>query len=153
MTVTIHQVTYDSADYHRLFWIRNDVLRRPLGLVLQRADFPEEAQTCHLGALHDGVYIGAGCCLLKNGVMRASQIAVLPEYQGKAVGRLLMNEIISLARGKGAESVVLDARQTAFAFYEKLGFTYAGRPFTKLGVSHRTMILPLKKAPSARGRG
>jgi GNAT superfamily N-acetyltransferase len=46
----------------------------------------------------------------------------------KGVGTLLMQEVISLARAKGADQVVLWATDTSSSFYDRLGFIDAPDP-------------------------
>jgi len=53
------------------------------------------------------------------------KIYVLPEAQGKKVGRMLMNHIENSAVGNGSESITLNVNRSNSArfFYEKSGFS------------------------------
>lgn len=65
--------------------------------------------------------IGTGRAI-SDGVYQAGiyDIAVLPEYQGKGIGRLIMEE---LHKGLEGYNVLLYARHTAVEFYKKLGYS------------------------------
>jgi aralkylamine N-acetyltransferase len=67
------------------------------------------------------ILIGSGRAI-SDGVYQAGiyDIAVLPEYQGKGIGRIIMNE---LHNGLKVYNVILYARSTAVDFYRKLGYS------------------------------
>ena len=52
-------------------------------------------------------------------------LLVLPEYQGRGIGRELMRRLMARYRGFHQQMVVADGR--AIAFYQKCGFTRAGK--------------------------
>ena len=70
--------------------------------------------------VHDGVIIACGR-MISDGVYQAAvyDIAVLPEYQGKKLGKLVMDE---LHKKLGDINVVLYASPGKEAFYQKLGY-------------------------------
>ncbi len=52
-------------------------------------------------------------------------IAVLPEKKGKGIGKILMKEMESICKTRGAVRVVLEVREknySAIKFYESLGY-------------------------------
>ena len=55
--------------------------------------------------------------------MMFGRIVVLPEYQKRGLGRLLVSEAEKWAKELGCRMAVLDSRETAVGFYEKLGYT------------------------------
>jgi aralkylamine N-acetyltransferase len=67
------------------------------------------------------ILIGSGRAI-SDGVYQAGiyDIAVLPEYQGKGIGRIIMNE---LHNGLEGYNVILYARSTAINFYKKIGYS------------------------------
>ncbi len=69
------------------------------------------------------------------------QVAVAPGARGSGVGRVLMGELHAIAAREGAETTWLHARETAFGFYESLGYRYESEPFASslTGIPHRTM--------------
>jgi ribosomal protein S18 acetylase RimI-like enzyme len=63
--------------------------------------------------------------LLKNTTYKLHKIYVLPDQQGKSIGKYLINQVIDLVKQKGATSLVLNVNRhnKAKQFYEHLGFT------------------------------
>jgi ribosomal protein S18 acetylase RimI-like enzyme len=58
------------------------------------------------------------------GTFKLQKLYVLPNQQGKNFGRMLLSEIISFCRKKGAISLILNVNRynKARFFYEKFGF-------------------------------
>lgn len=59
-----------------------------------------------------------------NNVYKLHKIYVLPEMQGKGVGKILMNEVVNLAKRNGGKSLELNVNKNNKAkdFYIKSGF-------------------------------
>ena len=55
--------------------------------------------------------------------MMFGRIVVLPEYRKQGLGRLVVTEAEKWARELGCRKAVLDSRDVAVGFYEKLGYT------------------------------
>lgn len=81
----------------------------------------------------DGKIIGIGALRsLKDGVCELRRMWLLPQYQGRGLGRGMAEELLSFARGAGYRKVRLEtydeARQVpAIRLYESLGFDYIPR--------------------------
>lgn len=57
-------------------------------------------------------------------------VAVSRKWQGKGVGRLLVNQAVALSRGLGMESILLEVRPSnvrALEIYQRYGFVEIGR--------------------------
>lgn len=52
------------------------------------------------------------------------KIYILPENQGKGIGKLMIDQAVKLAKKNNSESIILNVNRynSAFQFYEKLGF-------------------------------
>jgi ribosomal protein S18 acetylase RimI-like enzyme len=61
-------------------------------------------------------------------------MAVEENQQGKGIGKLVLSYLEQKAKDKGAESVVLKARDNAVKFYEKNGYNVIKRAHTLYGV-------------------
>jgi len=71
-------------------------------------------------------------------------MAVAPEYQGLGLGKQLLEELTQVAQVNGAKLVTLNARESAVAFYERLGFQNLG--FSHLlfnNINHYKMSKPI----------
>lgn len=67
-------------------------------------------------------------------VCHLSAFAVLPDYQGRGIGRGLLERVESIARRHGCRHMVVTSaehRQDAHAFYQAIGWRYTGRRLGK----------------------
>lgn len=80
-------------------------------IVLLDGDFP--VATCRLYALQDE----------EIPTVMFGRIVVLPEYRKHGLGRSVVMEAEKWARDLGFQKAVLDSRDMAVGFYEKLGYT------------------------------
>jgi len=136
----IKEVPYGSALYDEVVELRRALLRRPLGLDFTPEELAQEAHDTHLAALDDGRVVGT--LLLRKVDERTARImrmAVLPESQGRAIGRALVERAEALARKRGFDTVMMHARSSAIGFYEKCGYRTVGDEFIEQGIPHIRM--------------
>ena len=129
-----------SAAYRLECELRNEVLRRPLGLDLRDEDLTAEADQSHYGLFEGEKLLACVIVMPLTGTeVRLRQMAVSPAAQGQGLGRRLLERLhLELVR-QGREKVVLHARLTAVGFYSKLGYHGEGEEFTEVGIPHRKM--------------
>jgi ribosomal-protein-alanine N-acetyltransferase len=76
-----------------------------------------------------GELLGYGVMSVGAGESHLLNVCVLPDAQGKGLGRLLLDHMVSIARRYGVESVLLEVRPSnkrAIHLYHKLGFNEVG---------------------------
>lgn len=67
-------------------------------------------------------------------------MATKPEFRGRGIGKAIVNELERIARAHGARVLVLNARVSAVAFYERLGYAVCGDAETLFGtIAHKRM--------------
>ena len=133
-------VQHGTKEYDDTVVLRDEVLRKPLGLSYDPAELAGEKDSFHL-ALRKGAELVA-CLVLKpldERCIKMRQLAVGKSSQGKGFGRELVNYAHSFAREREYAEIVLHARETARGFYEKLGYQIEGNPFTEVGLPHLAM--------------
>jgi ribosomal-protein-alanine N-acetyltransferase len=84
---------------------------------------------CWLAELEQTV-VGYGVMSVVVDESHILNICIHPQWQGKGLGRKLIQRLLKLARQHGAETAFLEVRESnrvAVAFYEKLGFVQIGR--------------------------
>ena len=96
-------------------------------------------------ALHFMVYdeqkaIATARLLLNHSVGR---VAVLSQYRGQSVGRILMQQIIFQAKIEQRPLLKLSAQVHAIHFYERLGFAVQGSEYLDCGIPHVDMAMML----------
>lgn len=78
----------------------------------------------------DGQAIGFGVMSIAAGEAHILNICVLPEYQGRGVGRKILTRLVSLAKSHAVEKVFLEVRDSnrvAQLLYESEGFEVIGQ--------------------------
>lgn len=60
-------------------------------------------------------------------------MAVAGEHERKGIGRQLMNTMEQYANSSGCRNIVLDAREPAVAFYQKLGYRLIKKSYLLFG--------------------
>lgn len=61
------------------------------------------------------------------------RVVVLPEYRGKGLGRVVIEEAEKWAKELGYQIVQIEARTVAIGFYEKTGYTAEDNAVVKSG--------------------
>lgn len=137
-TVTIREITTDAPAYSQVWELRDAVLRRPLGLSLHDDDTSKD----HLERIfiaEDETGRVIACVMLKplpGMAFKLRQMAVASDVQGAGIGRQLVEAAERAAWEGGAQCIEMNARATALAFYEKLGYVVKGDAFSEVGIPH-----------------
>jgi N-acetylglutamate synthase-like GNAT family acetyltransferase len=138
--MALKQIDYGSPDYEKMLRLRNDLLRKPLGLSFDPKELEKEKDDVLIGAFEDDRMLG--CCLLTridSKTMRLRQMAVPNNLQGKGIGRALMIFAENIARDMGFQVLMMHARVTAIGFYEKLGYVKNDGQFIEITIPHVIM--------------
>ncbi len=133
-------IDHGSIEYQQMVKLREEVLRKPLGLGFTSEELDEEKENMLIAAYEDETILG--CCMLveeNQKIVRLRQMAVLNDLQGKGIGRAIMNFAENLARDRGYKTLSMHARQNTIGFYEKMGYKVASDQFTEVTLPHVVM--------------
>jgi predicted GNAT family N-acyltransferase len=133
-------IDYGTREYQQMVKLRDDILRRPLGLGFSAEELEEEKDNLLIGAFEDGNILG--CCMLVEenpNIVKLRQMAVPNALQGKGIGRALMQFAENLARDHGYRILTMHARKNAVGFYEKMGYKVKGDEFMEVSIPHFEM--------------
>jgi predicted GNAT family N-acyltransferase len=77
------------------------------------------------------------------------RMAVLADWRGRGVGRVILQTLIDAARSRGHTRLWLNAQTHALSFYGSFGFVAEGPEFDECGILHQrmTLELPPREAP------
>ncbi|MEX0966192.1 MAG: GNAT family N-acetyltransferase [Bacteroidia bacterium] len=145
MNLIFREISFGSEAYPQTVKLREEVLRKPLGLEFSREQLDSEAGDYHLCVMAEQ---GPLACLVltphAEGCLRMRQVAVSPDHQKNGIGRLLVAFSEGFAIEKYCREMVLHAREEAIPFYKKLGYKVYDEPFKELEIPHRKMkkVLP-----------
>ncbi|HEV2483073.1 MAG TPA: GNAT family N-acetyltransferase [Puia sp.] len=138
--MALRMIDHGTREYQQMVHLRNEMLRKPLGLTFTEEELEQEKDDILMGAFEDDRLLG--CCLLTRmdaGTIRLRQMAVPNGMQGKGVGRALMIFAENIARDLGYKKLCMHARKTAIGFYQKLGYSIAGEEFLEVTIPHYIM--------------
>jgi predicted GNAT family N-acyltransferase len=133
-------IDHGTTEYHQMVKLRDDILRRPLGLTFTPEELESEKDNMLIAAFEDEQMLG--CCMLveeQPGTVRLRQMAVLNDLQGKGIGRALMNFAENIARDRGYKILRMHARVHSVGFYEKVGYKVQGDQFVEVTIPHYVM--------------
>jgi predicted GNAT family N-acyltransferase len=143
--MALKMIDHGTKEYNQMVQLRNDMLRKPLGLSFSVEELEKEKDDVLIGAFEDDKLLG--CCLLTRVddiTVRLRQMAVPNSLQGKGVGRALMIFAENIARDLGYKKLIMHARKTALGFYGKLGYNASGDEFTEVTIPHFVMEKSLR---------
>jgi len=133
-------IDHGSAEYVQMVKLRDDILRKPLGLSFTKEELEREKNNLHIVAYEDERMLG--CCMLLEEdpqTVRLRQMAVMNDLQGKGIGKALMQFAENLARDRGYKKITMHARKNALGFYEKMGYKTRGKEFEEITIPHYVM--------------
>lgn len=141
MQSEIRIVAHGSPEYLEALDLRRRVLRWPLGLEYTDEQIAAEAAEAHFLAFHGRSCVGSLTMARQSGdIVKMRQVAVDEQHQGQGVGASLVKASEHWAEENGYGRVELHARDTAVAFYDRLGYHVVGEPFEEVGIPHRKMV-------------
>ena len=141
----IKQIDHNTKEYRQMVDLRNEILRKPLGLSLKKEELDREKDDILIGAFEEDKMLG--CCLLtrvNDNSVRLRQMAVQNNLQGKGIGASMLNFAENIARDAGYKNIVMHARKTALHFYEKLGYKITSDEFEEITIPHYLMEKKLR---------
>jgi ribosomal protein S18 acetylase RimI-like enzyme len=133
-------IDHGTPEYQQMVQLRDDILRKPLGLKFAPDELESEKDNLLMAAYEDDEMLGC-CMLVEEGkeTVRLRQMAVINDLQGKGIGRALMTFAENLARDRGYKRITMHARDNAIGFYEKMGYRKVGEAFEELTIPHYVM--------------
>lgn len=140
LVMALKIIEHGSPEYGLMVRLRDDILRKPLGLTFAPDELEHEKENILIGAFDDDDILG--CCMLVEenpDTVRLRQMAVLNDLQGKGIGRALMTFAENIARDRGYKILSMHARKNATGFYEKMGYKVASDEFTEVTIPHYVM--------------
>ncbi len=93
----------------------------------------QDGDAVHVLVVCEGKYVGTGRMLNDGHIGR---LAVLREYRGRGLGAKVVLALVKEAKDIGVKRVYLGAQKHAVGFYEKLGFSVYGEPYTEVNIEH-----------------
>lgn len=122
-TVTLRLTYFGSTEYWAGIYLRNELLKKTANTPLISELPLEEQDNWHVVVLEDERVVGT--LMLSewdNKTMKIQQVAIDPSMQGQGLGLRLMAFAEQLAKELGFKKTYLTGRESAWRFYEQLGY-------------------------------
>lgn len=131
-------IEHNSKEYWDTVHLRELVLRQPLGMHFSSEELELENNSYHIAAYDENhEIVGAAMFVpLSPTNLKMRQVVISEEWQGRGIGKELIEFAEMFARSKGYEIIEANARQTALGFYEKLNYQKQGKEFKEVGILH-----------------
>lgn len=133
-------IDFGTPEYHQMVKMRQDILRRPLGLTLTEEEIQKEKENLFIAAFEDEQMLA--CCMIvemEPKKARLRQMAVLNNLQGKGIGRALIQFAENIARDHGYRVMSMHARKPTVPFFEKMGYKITSNEFIEITIPHFEM--------------
>lgn len=133
---------YGSQDYLRGCTLRNEALRKPLGIQQTPEELANDKNGIHLGGFLQNDLVACASIWKTDNFpipFQIRQVAVTSRMRGKGFGRWIMNYAESIAVSHGAKSVFVHARKHVLPFYLNLDYLIVGEEFIEVGIPHLKM--------------
>lgn len=131
-------IEYKSKDYWDTVHLRELVLRQPLGMRFSSEELELENESYHIAAYDENKKIvGAAMFVpLSPTKLKMRQVVIADDWQGRGIGKELIEFAETFAQSKGYQIIEANARQSALGFYEKLNYQQKGKEFMEVGIPH-----------------
>ncbi len=130
-----------DAEWKAYYALRFNVLREPWNQPLGSEVLADEDQAIHAIAVEDNEVLGVARMhesAEKQGQVRC--VATATAAQGKGIGRAIMAYLEDQAKAKGWTEIVLEARENAVPFYQRIGYTIIAESYLLFGeIQHYRM--------------
>lgn len=138
MDIHFLEAQYGSDDYRTSCDLRDELLRKPLGMSLFDQDLGEEKDFIHLIGKNEEQELIAYLQFKKieERRLKMQQVVVAEHAQGKGIGRRLVLFSEQFAIISGFSSIILHARESVIEFYERLDYVREGERFLEVTIPH-----------------
>ncbi len=144
--ITISYINSLSPKYQQVWELRDEVLRKPLGMSLKNEDLSNDhLDIIFIAEQNDRVVACLMLHRIATDVFKLRQMAVANELQGKGIGKMLVAAAEVFAAQNRYNKIVLHARKVAMGFYHALGYAQVGHEFSEVGIPHYAMEKALQK--------
>ena len=130
-----------SQEWESYLLFRWEVLRKPLGMTKESLSDSIEDKSFHLMGIDAEKNVIASGRVHFNSENEAQirYMAVDDRFKRRGIGSEIVDKLERYATSKGAEIMVLNAREEAISFYSSLGYEEVCPYHSDTGIPHKTM--------------
>ncbi|MBS0656238.1 MAG: GNAT family N-acetyltransferase [Verrucomicrobia bacterium] len=132
-------VNYGSDLYKKSVSLREEVLRKPLGLIFTKKELELEKEHIHIAGFY-GHELCATALLAPHGdELKLQRVVTKAHLQRNGIGTEMMRFCEEYASKHGYKSIFCHAREAAIPFYLKNRYVLEGEPFEEEGLQLHKM--------------
>ncbi|MBL0319462.1 MAG: GNAT family N-acetyltransferase [Alphaproteobacteria bacterium] len=133
-------IKYNTPEYAEAVELREEILRKPLGIGFSDEEIAAEKDWVHIAAYQDGKLCATAALFPESSrLAKICRVAVLAKLQGQGVGTEIMRYAESYAAKQGFKEIYLHARDTSMPFYLKNQYLDEGDWFDEDTVPHKKL--------------
>lgn len=137
-------VEYGSDEYKKSVSLREEILRKPLGLFFTPEELEAERHHIHITGFLGQELCATAVLVPEGNELKMQRVATKSHLQSKGIGSALMSFCEEYAQLHGYKSIYCHARGTAISFYLKNKYILEGQPFDEDDIPHHKMRKELK---------
>ena len=118
----------NSKEFKEYDLFRWKILRKPIGKEIDSLKDQYEESSFHLIGIKDKIIIGCGRLHFNNkDEAQIRYMAVEERYQGKGIGKKILELLEKNAKKNNAKKIILNARDHVLSFYKSSNYTAIGK--------------------------
>lgn len=137
--ITFKIIEHGSSEHQKALSLREDILRKPLGLSLTSEEREGDKEHIHIVGFLDGDVCATVVLIPEGDRLKMRQVAVKEDFQGKGFASAMLKFCEDYALRKGFNEMYCHARETATPFYLKNDYLAEGEPFIETTIPHLKM--------------
>jgi len=99
----------------------------------------DDKDAIHIVAYQDNKICGTARLVINDGYGKVGRVAVLDDYQGQKIGKLLMEGIEKESANLKIDTLILESQYQVEGFYKKIGYQSYGEYFYEANIKHIMM--------------
>jgi predicted GNAT family N-acyltransferase len=132
-------IGHGSPEYKDAVALREEVLRKPLGLSFTCDELEKEKAHVHIGGFGGSDLCATAVLVPEGNVLKMQRVAVREDLQNKGIASSMMKFCEEYARTHGFKEIYCYARHKAVPFYLKNNYLPEGEYFNEDTIPHLKM--------------
>lgn len=132
-------IEYKSPEFEQSLKLREDVLRKPLGLTYSAAELAAERDHVHVAGFLDKAIVVTAVLVPEGEMYKMQRVAVRHDLQNEGIGSTLLAFCEQYAAAEGISTIYCHARDSAVQFYLYHGYSIEGDYFLEDTIPHVVM--------------
>jgi predicted GNAT family N-acyltransferase len=139
MKITFKVIDYGSAEYKKAVTLREEILRKPLGLTFRPEELKKEEDHIHIGGIENDEVLATAVLVPEGEICKMQRVVVKSDLQSSGIGTQMMKFCEEEAGKREFSKIYCHARDTAVPFYLKNGYSPEGEYFEEDTIPHLQM--------------